>query len=300
MTVVRERIGTARDTALAVAASTLHLPGVDLTPFGIGTEPACPPERAAEVLGRKGLLAKEPATRLALCAVHRALGLAPGAPRPTGRADPRTAVVVSSNLGNVATVADIARRLREGGPREVGPLEAPNASSNVIAGAVAIWFRFGGPNLTVCSGATGGLDAVWLAGVLLRTARADRVVVVGAEPDDPTARALHAARAAARPDRPLRAGAACLILSRPGEAGPHAATLGPVRHAGRPTLDIAGTLHADYYGAAGLVHTALALGLPAAATVGCGDDTDGYRTVSVEPVPAAEPHAGPERSEDPA
>ncbi|MGC4816198.1 beta-ketoacyl synthase N-terminal-like domain-containing protein [Micromonospora sp. DT63] len=284
----------------AVLAAALHLPGVDVRGLDLPAgavdagaadeEPACPPERAADLLGRKGLLAKEPATRLALCAVHRALGLAPKAPRPSGPADPRTAVVVSSNLGNVATVGDIARRLREGGPREVGPLEAPNASSNVIAGAIAIWFRFGGPNLTVCSGATAGLDAIWLAGLLLRTGRADRVVVVGTEPDDPQAQALHAARDGVTDARPLRAGAACLLLGRV-DAAPHPlALLGPVR-AGVPVdgtprglLVDADAVAGDHYGAAGVVHTALAVRLAAAnatVTVRCGDPVDGTRELDV-------------------
>ncbi|MET8307403.1 beta-ketoacyl synthase N-terminal-like domain-containing protein [Micromonospora sp. NPDC005173] len=286
----------------AVLAAALHLPGVDLPDLvglpggGAGSgaaneESACPPERAADLLGRKGLLAKEPATRLALCAVHRTLGLPPKAPRRTGPADPRTAVVVSSNLGNVATVGDIARRLREGGLREVGPLEAPNASSNVIAGAIAIWFRFGGPNLTVCSGATAGLDAIWLAGLLLRTGRADRVMVVGTEPDDPQAQTLHAAREGAVAGRPLRAGAACLLLGPADAPQRPLALLGPVRtgvpvdgppHA--PLVDST-VLAGDHYGAAGVVHTALAVrlsgGEATSVTVRCGDPVDGVRELSV-------------------
>ncbi|MEV0005265.1 beta-ketoacyl synthase N-terminal-like domain-containing protein [Micromonospora sp. NPDC050980] len=253
-------------------------------------EPGWPPERAAELLGRKGLLAKEPATRLALCAVHRALGLPPKAPRRAGAADPRTAVVVSSNLGNVATVGDIAARLRDGGPREVGPLEAPNASSNVIAGALAIWFRFGGPNLTVCSGATAGLDAIWLAGLLLRAGRADRVVVVGAEPDDPQAAALHAARRGATPGRPLRAGAACLLLGPADSTDRPLALLGPVRDgtSGGGELVDEARLGGDHYGAAGVVHTALAVRLTAgtpAVRVRCGDPLDGVRELTVRAVP---------------
>ncbi|SCF12077.1 Beta-ketoacyl synthase, N-terminal domain [Micromonospora coriariae] len=273
----------------AVLAASLHLPGVDLPDGVADDDPACPAERAADLLGRKGLLAKEPATRLALCAVHRALGLPPKAPRRTGPADPGTAVVVSSNLGNVATVGDIARRLREGGPREVGPLEAPNASSNVIAGAVAIWFRFGGPNLTVCSGATAGLDAIWLAGLLLRTGRADRVVVVGTEPDDPQAQALHAAREGAVAGRPLRAGAACLLLGPVDAPQRPLALLGPVRAGGAPAdgapLVDSTLLAGDHYGAAGVVHTALAVrlggGAATSVTVRCGDPVDGVRELTV-------------------
>lgn len=171
---------------------------------------ACRPEAAAAVLGRKGLLHKEPATRLALCAVHRALGLEPRL-RPHGLVDPRTAVVACGNLGNVETVARVARDVRAGGVREVSPLAAPNASSNVVASTVALWFGFGGPNLMVCSGATAGLDGLALACRLLRADRADRVVLVGAEPADEVATALHTPPEGIPV---LRGGAACVLLGR--------------------------------------------------------------------------------------
>ena len=163
-------------------------------------------------------------------AVRRTPGTGPAAegapPERAGR--PRTAVAVSSNLGNVATVGDIAGRLRDGGPREVGPLEAPNASSNVIAGAIAIWFRFGGPNLTRLLRGHGGAGRdLARRPAAARAAAPTGWSVVGAEPDDPQARALHAARRGATPGRPLRAGAA-VPAARPGRRG------GPAAGAARP------------------------------------------------------------------
>jgi 3-oxoacyl-[acyl-carrier-protein] synthase II len=195
---------------LTLTAWSLHLPGVDLAahldppPGAWAREPAVPPERAGTVLGRKGLLYKEPATRLALCAVHRALGLAPGT-RPTGPVEPGTAVVVAGNLGNVDTVARVTRTVAAEGGSAVSVLDAPNVSSNVVASTVALWFGFGGPSLMVCSGARAGLDALRLGGLLLRAGRARRVVLVGVEPDDEEATALFGA--------PLSAGAACVVLS---------------------------------------------------------------------------------------
>jgi hypothetical protein len=263
----------------AVTGYAVHVPGVDLPGF---PEPACAAADAAELLGRKGLLAKDQATRLALCAVHRALGRAPRAPRPTGAPDPGTAVVVSSNLGNVGTVSTVARSVRDTGLTDVSPLDAPNVSSNVVASTVAIWFRFGGPNLMVCSGATAGLDAIWLAGLLLRAGRAERVVVVGTEPDDPDARALHAARAGARPGAPLLAGAACLLLEPVATAGQPLALLGPVDLTPAapepPDLTIG-----DPYGAAGVLYTALAVAA-GTATVSCGDPVDGWRGMELTDV----------------
>ncbi|MFV2101613.1 beta-ketoacyl synthase N-terminal-like domain-containing protein [Micromonospora sp. LOL_024] len=244
---------------------------------------AVPAERAHEVLGRKGLLYKEPATRLALCAAHRALGLPPGRTRPTG-VEPATAVVVASNLGNVATVADLARTVRAEGGRAVSPLAAPNASSNVVSSTVALWFGFGAANLMLCSGATAGLDAVRAATLLLRAGRAARVLVVGAEPADETATVLHQA---GRASSMLRAGAACLVLT----SDVATAAAGPVlvphgghqasRRLGPGGFDPAARW-GDCYGAAGVVNLALAAALLDAGMAGpiavtCGDDTDGRR-----------------------
>ncbi|WP_341720861.1 beta-ketoacyl synthase N-terminal-like domain-containing protein [Micromonospora sp. FIMYZ51] len=196
-----------------IVAWSLHLPGdrpatglADGRTLAVGG--ATPPERARDLLGRKGLLYKEPATLLALCAVHRALGL-PAGHRPAVEVDPGVAVVACGNLGNVATVAEVTRTVAAEGGRAVSPLAAPNASSNVVASTVALWFGFGGPNLMICTGATAGLDGLAMAALLLRGRRARRVVVVGAEPADEVASAIHAA---GEYGHPLRAGAACVIL----------------------------------------------------------------------------------------
>lgn len=256
-------------------------------------QPAPPPEEAHLVLGRKGLLYKEPATRMALCAVHRALGLPegkkPAAPLPGGAG---TAVVASSNLGNVETVGDIVGHVRSGRLRDVSALAGPNASSNIVASTVAIRFCFTAPNLMVCSGATGGLDAVRLGSLLLRTGRASRVVVVGTEPADEVASRLNATgpNGAA-----LRAGAACLVLETEGsgvrlgafrrspEAVPVGVGTGLALGQGLtgPDVDPLPEL-GDTYGASGVVYAALAaMSLtdpegPDTALVACGDEEDGY------------------------
>lgn len=177
--------------------------------------PDCPPpDRAARLLGRRGLLSVEPATRLALCAVHLAFDL-PAGQRPDWPLATDTAVVATGNLGNTGTVARLARTVAVEGGRAVSVLEAPNASSNVLASTVARWFRFGGPNLMVCSGSTAGLDGFRLALLLLRSGRAGRVVLVGAEPADEMAAALHRT---GDPPGSLREGAGCLVLHAGGRA----------------------------------------------------------------------------------
>lgn len=262
-------LSSAPGHTLLATGWSLHLPGVDLAaglacvaagPWGAWAhEEAAAAADAASVLGRKGLLSLEPATRLALCAVHRALGLPTGR-RPDGPAAPHTAVVACGNLGNTRTVAQVARSVAAEGTRAVSVLDAPNASSNVIAGAVALRFGFGGPNLMVCSGATAGLDGLELAGLLLRARRADRVVLVGTEPGDDVATALHTAGG---PAHPLRAGAACVVLEAAGSDDAN----GVYVHSSEPAeakitigsggFDVAAHW-GDYYGAQGVVALALA------------------------------------------
>lgn len=299
-----------------VLAWGIHVPGLAMEDIlgGAGTAPACAGDRAEELLGRKGLLGKEAATRLALCAVHRALDLPPGAPRPDGPPDPRVAVVASSNFGNVATVQRLACLLRSGSCRDLSALDAPNASSNVLASTVAIWFRWGGPNLMVCSGATSGLDAVALACVLLRTGRADKVVVVGAEPDDRVAATLHARRRGREPtdDSSLRAAAAAVILALSEDSTKDAVYLGHPRKridgvgessdaptcvivgpagifgGARHVIDLVRTI-GDTYGALGVLQVAVAAHLVTqaprrsrpSATIICGDRSDGWRSTIV-------------------
>ncbi|EME64692.1 beta-ketoacyl synthase N-terminal-like domain-containing protein [Amycolatopsis decaplanina] len=238
-----------RETRLLLTGWSLHLPGVP--EFDGAT-----PEKAATVLGRKGLLYKEPSTRLALCAVHRALGFEPGQ-RATGPIETGTAVVACSNLGNVETVAKVTRAVEAGGGRAVSVLDAPNVSPNVVASTVALWFGFGGPNLMLCSGSTAGHAGLRMASLLLRSGRATRVVLVGAEPEDEIASILH--------DGPLRAGSACVILEPwcekagqvvvdvdPSEAAPP-----PRRTVGPGGFDVK-EQWGDFYGAHGVVELALA------------------------------------------
>ncbi|KWV31465.1 beta-ketoacyl synthase N-terminal-like domain-containing protein [Micromonospora rifamycinica] len=300
--------------AVVVTSYSIHLPADDRFATAAGlppvataaglpaVTPGCPADQAYTLLGRKGLLYKEPATRLALCAAHRALCLPDGA-RPDVPLDPGTAVVAASNLGNVATVVDVTRAVAREGSRGVSPMAAPNASSNVVASSIAMWFRLAGPNLMVCSGETAGLDALALGALLLRARRADRVLVVGAEPDDETAVAVRGHAAGAPP---LRAGAACVVLEPATRAVAPLATVtvGPtVRHRADvppwPVPVVVGPGHldpaaawGDGYGFQGVLQTALATRLVAEGTDGvavlCGGTDDGWRTALLAP-PGGQP-----------
>jgi len=152
----------------------------------------------------------------------------------------------------------------------VSPLLAPAVSSNVISAALAIWFRWGGPNLMICSGATGGLDAVATAALLLRAGRADQVAVVGCEPGDPDAVAIYG--------RELLPTAACLILASSAPAGtPRVGVVRPVSSGGPAGRG---------YGAEGVLRIADAVAAVRAHRSGgevvvCGDPVDGWKSAEV-------------------
>jgi 3-oxoacyl-[acyl-carrier-protein] synthase II len=255
---------------VAITGHAVHVPGLSEVDIpGSPAEPAAGPDEAHRVLGRKGLLAKEPATRLAMCATHRALGLPPGKLTEPVTGAAGTAVVVASNLGNVATVCEVVDQVRTEGGHAVSPLVAPNASSNIIASSIALRYGFTGPNLMVCSGATAGLDAVRLGALLIRSGRTHRVVVAGVEPDDEIATKLCPG---------LRAAAAAVVLEpeRPGAE----TVLGPITRARTPlgsTVD----LPLPAYGAAGVLGVAVAAALGSDHLVACGDPDDGYAALAV-------------------
>jgi 3-oxoacyl-[acyl-carrier-protein] synthase II len=141
------------------------------------------------LLGR-GLRYKDHATRLALLAVDRALTAACALPATESDGE-KTAVVASSNFGNLDTVCRTAETIARKSVTGTSPMDLPNASPNVVASTIAIKYRLRGPNVMLCNGSASGLDALRVARLLLSSGRAIRVLVVGTEPaDEPVARLL--------------------------------------------------------------------------------------------------------------
>ncbi|GAB3975545.1 beta-ketoacyl synthase N-terminal-like domain-containing protein [Plantactinospora veratri] len=165
-------------------------------------------------LPRKGLRYKDRATRLALCAGRDALADAgllgdPGLTVP----GETVGVVVSSNYGNVDTVCDTVSTIAEETYVGLSPMNLPATASNVIASWLAIWFRLRGANLTMCNGATSGLDAVNWGRLLVLAGRVDRVLVVGVEPANaPVRHLVSGGRSKGDDDLRLFDGAAALVL----------------------------------------------------------------------------------------
>jgi 3-oxoacyl-(acyl-carrier-protein) synthase len=175
--------------AVVVTGVGHHVPGVGRhVPGGIGWADD-PADEPAAVLGRRGLRYKDRATVLALAAAARALHAAGHVALrdgicPPDAGEPRTrfGVVVATELGLVDTVSRVVTAIHAGGVSQTSPMDLPNASGNVASAQLAIWFRLGGMNLTLSCGPTSGIDALHHAATAIRAGRADRMLVVGAEP----------------------------------------------------------------------------------------------------------------------
>lgn len=142
---------------------------------------------------RRKIRYKDRATILALAAVQNAIDLAglrpPNSTRIAGFE--RTGVIAASNYGNLDTVCRAVDCIAAQDSQATSPLDLPNASPNVVASSIAIYFGAGALNIMTTSGRGAGLDAIIMAIRALRAGRADRLIVVGAETaSDPVRRLL--------------------------------------------------------------------------------------------------------------
>lgn len=248
----RHEAGTAK--AVVITGAGTAIPGLTGAVDLLG--PDAPDGGFDPATGLKGreMRHKDRASRLALRAVGPALRqaglLSDDGETYTGPGD-TTAVVISTNLGNLDSVCDFVDTITEHTVTGLSPLGLPHTSSNVIAGWIAIRYGMRGPNLTVCNGATSGADALYWARNLLAVHRAETVVVIGVEPHtEPAARLLEdgsgrgvldgaaalvlesAERAAERGARPLA------TLSHNVRAADSATALAQVLHEGAPAAGL--------------------------------------------------------------
>jgi 3-oxoacyl-[acyl-carrier-protein] synthase II len=144
-------------------------------------------------LDRRKIRYKDRSTVLALAAVQNAIDLAGIKPPDSSRIAgfERTGVIAASNYGNLDTVCRAADCIAEQNSQATSPLDLPNASPNVVASSIAIYFGAGALNIMTTSGPWAGLDALSMAFRALRAGRADRLIVVGTESaSDPVRRLL--------------------------------------------------------------------------------------------------------------
>ncbi|MFD0412421.1 beta-ketoacyl synthase N-terminal-like domain-containing protein [Streptomyces sp. NPDC127108] len=162
---------------------------------GVGWAVAGPDFDPVTALAGRGMRHKDRSSRFAVRAAQRALADAGllGAPELRG-----AAVVVSSNFGNLDPVCDTVTTLAASGSTDISPMRVPQLSSAVSAAWVALDHGMGGPNLTLCNGASSGLDAVAAARNLIAAGRATAALVIGVEPDSPAVARLHQETAGTR------------------------------------------------------------------------------------------------------
>ncbi|WP_031076421.1 beta-ketoacyl synthase N-terminal-like domain-containing protein [Streptomyces sp. NRRL WC-3742] len=195
---------------VVVSGAAVLLPGADsVQALVAGPASSAEAVSPADVVGRKGLRYKDRATQIGYALALRALtdaGLL-GEDGTTTVPAGSVGVVASSNFGNLDTVTRALDTIREETVNGTSPMDLPNASSNVIASSVAIRYGLRGPNLMVCNGPTSGLDAVHWAATMIEAGRAERMLVLGVEPDNEVVRKLTGGR-------PAVDGGAAIVVER--------------------------------------------------------------------------------------
>lgn len=138
---------------------------------------------ASKYLGDKGLRALDRLTKLLVVATRLALrdaGLKRDGVWAAGSSD-RVGIVVSNAYGSLEAITELDRVATLEDARYINPSRFPLTVSNSAAGYASIWEDLRALNVSVSDGNCGALDAVACANVLLEQARADAILVGGAE-----------------------------------------------------------------------------------------------------------------------
>jgi 3-oxoacyl-[acyl-carrier-protein] synthase II len=138
---------------------------------------------ASRYLGDKGLRALDRLTKLLVVAARLALHDA-GLKRDgawAASSPERVGIVASNAYGSLEAITELDRVATLEDARYINPSRFPLTVSNSAAGYVSIWEDLRALNVSVSDGNCGALDAVACAHVLLDQARADALLVGGAE-----------------------------------------------------------------------------------------------------------------------
>lgn len=93
----------------------------------------------------------------------------------------RMGVIAGTGIGGIKTMEENFTALTEHGPRRVSPFFVPRLMPNAIAGQIAIEYGLRGPNFGVVSACASSAHAIGIAGELIRSGLADRMIAGGAE-----------------------------------------------------------------------------------------------------------------------
>jgi 3-oxoacyl-[acyl-carrier-protein] synthase II len=128
----------------------------------------------APFIGAKGIRHFDRSALLLACAAKLALddaGLSSG-----GGASPGIGLAVGSTYGSIGSIAAFDTEALREGPAYVNPMEFPNTVLNAPASRVSILLGLTGPNTTISTGETSGLDALGYATDFLRLGRAEAML----------------------------------------------------------------------------------------------------------------------------
>jgi 3-oxoacyl-(acyl-carrier-protein) synthase len=184
---------------------------------------------ATKYLGDKGLRSLDRLTKLLIVAARLALHDAgfkkDGAWTEPGDGGPswadRVGLVVSNAYGSLEAINELDRVAVLEDRRYINPARFPLTVSNSAAGYASIWEDLRALNVSVSDGNCGALDAVACADMLLDQARADALLVGGAEA---MSEALFLAFQRLGAGALLGEGAALVVLETPASAQSRKAT----------------------------------------------------------------------------
>src|SRR5262245_43986235 len=131
-------------------------------------------------IGTKGIRHFDRTALLLACAAKLALedaGIRGSAADPAR--DDGIGIAVGSTFGTIGSIAAFDTEALREGPAYVNPMEFPNTVLNAPASRVSILFGVTGPNATISTGETSGLDAIGYATDFLRLGRADAMLAGG-------------------------------------------------------------------------------------------------------------------------
>ncbi len=134
----------------------------------------------APFIGTKGIRHFDRTTLLLACAAKLALedaGVLQGGEAPVR--DDQTGIAVGSTYGSIGSIAAFDTEALREGPAYVNPMEFPNTVLNAPASRVSILLGVTGPNATIATGETSGLDALGYATDFLRLRRAGAMLAGG-------------------------------------------------------------------------------------------------------------------------
>jgi 3-oxoacyl-[acyl-carrier-protein] synthase II len=118
--------------------------------------------------------------QLALGAADEAIREAGWEPR-TGRERERTATIIASGIGGIASMIHATRMTDKQGPRRLSPFTVPSFLVNLAAGQISIRFGFRGPIGAPVTACAASVQAIGDGARMIRAGEADIVVCGGAE-----------------------------------------------------------------------------------------------------------------------